>query len=118
MSPKTKSSRALRVVVLGVVLEEGTRLARKYGPALLDKITEQAIDKGPELVAKGWEKAKTELPPVASKVKDGAAAAGRRAVSEVKSLRRTKNGDQEGTEVASPRVPEDGSHEGQEPVHS
>ena len=31
MSPKTKSSRALRAVVLGVALEEGTRLARKNG---------------------------------------------------------------------------------------
>jgi hypothetical protein len=118
MSPKTKSSRALRVVVLGVALEEGTRLARKYGPALLDKVTEQAIDKGPELVAKGWQKAKTEIPPVARKVKDGAAAVGKRAAREVKSLRHTKNSDREGTEVASPRVLEDGGHEGHEPVQS
>lgn len=118
MSPKTKSSRALRAVVLGVVLEEGTRLARKYGPALLDKMTEQAIDKGPELVAKGWQKARTEVPPVARKVKHGAAALGRRAVRDVKSLRHTKNVDEEGTELASPCVPEDRNHEGQEPVHS
>jgi hypothetical protein len=116
MSPQKKSSRALRVVVLGVLLEEGTRLARKYGPALLDKMTEQAIDKGPPLVAKGWERVKIEGPPVARKVKDGAVAAGKRAAREAKSLRRTKKGDQEDTEVASPRVPEDGSHEGQEPV--
>lgn len=116
MSPKTKSSRALRAVVLGVVLEEGTRLARKYGPALLDKITEQAIDKGPGLVAEGWQKAKTEVLPFASRVKAGAGAAGRRTAKQVRSLRRTHDPDQEGTEVAPPRVSEDGSHEGQEPV--
>ena len=116
MSPKNKSSRALRVVVLGVALEEGTGLARKYGPALLDKITEQAIDKGPGLVAKGWKITKTEVPQVAHKVKDGAVATGKRAASQVKSLRHRKNSDQEGTEVASPRVLEDGSREGQEPV--
>jgi hypothetical protein len=78
MSPQKKSSRALRVVVLGVALEEGTRLVRKYGPALLDKMTEQAIEKGPPLAAKGWEKLKTEVPPAARKVKDGAVAAGKR----------------------------------------
>ncbi len=116
MSPQNKSSRALRVVLLGVVLEEGTRLARKYGPALLDKMTEQAIDKGPPLVAKGWEKAKTEAPPVARKVKDGAVATGKRAAGAAKSLRRTKKGDQEGTEAASTCVPEDDGHEGQDPV--
>jgi hypothetical protein len=92
MSPKTKSSRALRAVVLGVALEEGTRLARKYGPALLDRITEQAIDKGPGLVAEGWQKAKTAV------------------------LRRTHDTGQEGTEAAPPRVSEDGDHEGQELV--
>jgi len=101
MSPKNKSSRALRVVVLGVALEEGTRLARKYGPALLDKMTEQAIDKGPALVAKGWQRAKTEIPPVARKVKDGAIATGTRAAAGVKSLRHTRNSDQEGREAAS-----------------
>lgn len=116
MSRKNKSSRALKVVVLGVALEEGTRLLRKYGPALLDKITEQAIDKVPELVAKGWEKAKTEVPPAASKVMDGTAAVGTRAVREAKSRRGTEKGEQEGTGVASPRVPEDDSHEGQELV--
>lgn len=117
MSQKTKSSRALRVVVLGVALEEGTRLARKYGPALLDKITEQAIDKGPGLVAVGWEKAKTEGPPAARKLKNGAVAAGKRVARKAKSLRRTENGHQGGTEVPPP-VLEDGGHEGQEPVHS
>jgi hypothetical protein len=116
MSPKTKSSRALRAVVLGVALEEGTRLARKYGPALLDRITEQAIDKGPGLIAEGWQKAKTEVPSLASRVKAGAGAAGRMTAKQVRSLRRTHNGGQEGTEVAPPRVPDDGSDEGHEVV--
>ncbi len=120
MSPK-KPSRAqggLKVVAIGIALEEGTRLVRKYGPALLDKTVEVVIEKGPPLAVKGWETVKTEVPPAASRVKDGAAALGRRAAREAQSLRRTKKSDQEGAEVASPRVPEDGSHEGQEPVHS
>ena len=116
MSQKTKSSRALRAVVLGVALEEGTRLARKYGPALLDKLTEQAIDRGPGLVAEGWQKAKTEVPPLASSVKAGAVAAGRRTAKQVQSRRRTQKGDQEGADVVSAGAPEDGSHEGQETV--
>ena len=102
MSPQNRSSRALKAAVIGIALEEGTRLARKYGPALLDKMTQQAIDKGPALLAKGWQSAKTEIPPVARTVKDGAIAAGKRAAVGVKSLRRTKNSDQEGTEVVSP----------------
>jgi hypothetical protein len=111
MSPQKKSSRAqggLRVIVLGIALEEGTRLVRKYGPGVLDKTVEAVIEKGPPLAARGWETVKTQAPPAAGRVKDGTAAAGRWAVRGAKSLRRTKKGDQEGTEVASPRVSEDG----------
>jgi hypothetical protein len=63
--------------LLGVLLEEGTRLLRKYGPGVLDKIVEKTIDEGPALVAKGWQKVKSEAPPAATKVRGGGASAGR-----------------------------------------
>jgi len=115
MSSQKKPSRAqggLKVVAIGIALEEGTRLARKYGPGLLDKTVEAVIEKGPPLAAKGWETVKTEVPPAAGKAKDVVAAAGRRAARRTKSLGRTKKVAHEGTETAPP-VPADDGHEGQ-----
>jgi hypothetical protein len=112
MSPQKKSSRTqggLKVIVLGIALEEATRLVRKYGPGVLDKTVEAVIEKGPPLAARGWETVKTQAPPAAGRVKGGTAAAGRWAVREAKSLRRAKKGGQEGTEVASPTVSENDS---------
>jgi|GEM_PF-2003300 len=118
MSPQKKSSRkegGLKVIVLGIALEEGTRLVRKYGPGVLDKTVEAVIEKGPPLAAKAWESVKTQAPSAAGRVKDGTAATRRWAVREAKSLRRTKKGEQEGTEVASPPVSGDDSPAGQAP---
>jgi hypothetical protein len=63
MSPLSSPvSGGVKVILLGVLLEEGTRLLRKYGPGVLDKIVEKTIDQGPGLVAKGWQKIKSEAP--------------------------------------------------------
>jgi hypothetical protein len=81
LSPSRLASRSRRGPRRGVVLPRSSRLP------LLDKITEQAIDKGPGLVAEGWQKAKTEVPPLANRVKAGAVVAGRRTAKQVRSLR-------------------------------
>ena len=104
------------MIVLGIALEEATRLVRKYGPGVLDKTVEAVIEKGPPLAARGWETVKTQAPPAADRVKDGTAAAGRWAVREAKSLRRTKKDNQEGAEAASPPVSGDDSPTGQTSV--
>jgi hypothetical protein len=79
MATKVKpgGSGSIKMVIIGVAVDQGVRLARKYGPQLADKFAETVIDKGPVVVKMVVGGVQEQGPPAIRKLRGGVDSAGR-----------------------------------------